>query len=176
MLNSKGTSCDLKYANWLDKRERLPRRIEKKLNNLNFLAFLGVYVAGGFFFFFFFFLTRRSRERLPLMPQRQTAKICCGVFRWRQKRRTVNRALSMISDSVSISSPIKNAEMTVQWIALNLTSCVFLNGLLRVSREILLHVQRRIRVDVGHVFGVKRNPYLKIKYTFESFHQPAAKL
>ena len=43
-------------------------------------------------------------------------------------------------------------------------------------REISLHVQRRIRVDVGHVFGVKTNPYLKIKYTFEIFHQPAVKL
>ena len=46
----------------------------------------------------------------------------------------------------------------------------------RVTREISLHVQRRIRVDVGHVFGVKTNPYLKIKYTFEIFHQPAVKL
>ena len=44
------------------------------------------------------------------------------------------------------------------------------------NREISLHVQRRIRVDVGHVFGVKTNPYLKIKYTFEIFHQPAVKL
>ena len=43
-------------------------------------------------------------------------------------------------------------------------------------REISLHVQRRIRVDVGHVFGIKTNPYLKIKYTFEIFHQPAVKL
>ena len=42
--------------------------------------------------------------------------------------------------------------------------------------QISLHVQRRIRVDVGHVFGVKTNPYLKIKYTFEIFHQPAVKL
>ena len=44
------------------------------------------------------------------------------------------------------------------------------------NREISLHVQRRIRVDVGLVFGVKINPYLKIKYTFEIFHQPAVKL
>ena len=44
------------------------------------------------------------------------------------------------------------------------------------NREILLYVQRRIRVDVGHVFGVKTNPYLKMKYTFEIFHQPAVKL
>ena len=44
------------------------------------------------------------------------------------------------------------------------------------NREISLHVQQRIRVDVGHVFGVKTNPYLKIKYTFETFHQPAVKL
>ena len=44
-----GTSRDLKYANWLDKRERLPRRRAKKFNNLNFLAFLCVCVAGGFF-------------------------------------------------------------------------------------------------------------------------------
>ena len=44
------------------------------------------------------------------------------------------------------------------------------------NREISLHVQRRIRVDVGHVFGVKTNPYLKIKYTFEIFHQHAVKL
>ena len=43
-------------------------------------------------------------------------------------------------------------------------------------RQILLYVQRRIRVDVAHVFGVKTNPYLKIKYTFEIFHQPAVKL
>ena len=41
--NSKGTSCDLRYANWLDKRECLPGRKAKKFNNLNFLAFLGVY-------------------------------------------------------------------------------------------------------------------------------------
>ena len=44
------------------------------------------------------------------------------------------------------------------------------------DRQISLYVQRRIRVDVGHVFGVKTNPYLKIKYTFEIFHQPAVKL
>ena len=44
------------------------------------------------------------------------------------------------------------------------------------NREISLHVQRHIRVDVGHVFGVKTNPYLKIKYTFEIFHQSAVKL
>ena len=43
-------------------------------------------------------------------------------------------------------------------------------------RDILLRVQQRIRVDVGLVFGVKINLYLKIKYTFESFHQPAVKL
>ena len=48
--------------------------------------------------------------------------------------------------------------------------------LYRDNREISLHVQRRIRVDVGHVFGVKTNPYLKIKYTIEIFHQPAVKL
>ena len=41
---------------------------------------------------------------------------------------------------------------------------------------IWLHVQRCIRVDVGLVFGVKINLYLKIKYTFEIFHQPAVKL
>ena len=41
------------------------------------------------------------------------------------------------------------------------------------NREISLHVQQRIRVDVGFIFGVKINPYLKIKYTFEIFHQPA---
>ena len=44
------------------------------------------------------------------------------------------------------------------------------------NRQISLYVHRRIRVDVGHVFGVKTNPYLKIKYTFEIFHQPAVKL
>ena len=44
------------------------------------------------------------------------------------------------------------------------------------NREISLYVQGRIRVDVGHIFGVKTNPYLKIKYTFEIFHQPAVKL
>ena len=44
------------------------------------------------------------------------------------------------------------------------------------NRQISLYVQRRIRVDVGHVFGVKTNPYLKIKFTFEIFHKPAAKL
>ena len=44
------------------------------------------------------------------------------------------------------------------------------------NRQISLHVQRRVRVDVGHIFGVKTNPYLKIKYTFEIFHQPAVKL
>ena len=44
------------------------------------------------------------------------------------------------------------------------------------KREISLHVQRRIRVDVGLVFDVKINPYLKIKNTFEIFHQPAVKL
>ena len=43
-------------------------------------------------------------------------------------------------------------------------------------RQISPHVQRRIRVDVGHVFGVKTNPHLKIKYTFEIFNQPAVKL
>ena len=37
-------------------------------------------------------------------------------------------------------------------------------------REISLYVQRRIRVDFGLVFGVKINPYLKIKYTFEIFY------
>ena len=41
------------------------------------------------------------------------------------------------------------------------------------TREISLYVQRCVRVDNGHVFGVKTNPYLKIKYTFEIFHQPA---
>ena len=45
-----------------------------------------------------------------------------------------------------------------------------------VIRQISLHVQRRIRVDVGHVFGVRTNPYLKINYSFEIFHQPAVKL
>ena len=45
-----------------------------------------------------------------------------------------------------------------------------------IIRKISLHVQRRVRVDVGHVFGTKTNPYLKIKYTFEIFHQPAVKL
>ena len=45
-----------------------------------------------------------------------------------------------------------------------------------INRQISLHVQRHIRVDVGHVFGTKTNPYLKIKYAFESFHQPAIKL
>ena len=54
--------------------------------------------------------------------------------------------------------------------------CAISGPLKRVNREISLHVQRRIRVDVGHVFGVKTNPYLKIKYTFEIFHQPAVKL
>ena len=44
------------------------------------------------------------------------------------------------------------------------------------NREISLHVERRIRVDVGLVFGVKINMYLKIKYTFEIFYQPAVKL
>ena len=44
------------------------------------------------------------------------------------------------------------------------------------NREISLHVQRRIRVDVGLVFSVKINLYLKIKYTLEIFHQPALKL
>ena len=43
-------------------------------------------------------------------------------------------------------------------------------------RQISLYVQQRIRVEVGHVFGTKTNPYLKIKYTFEIFHQPAIKL
>ena len=43
-------------------------------------------------------------------------------------------------------------------------------------REISPYVQRRVRVDIGNVFGVKTNPYLKIKYTFEIFHQPAVKL
>ena len=45
-----------------------------------------------------------------------------------------------------------------------------------INREISLHVQRRIGVDVGLVFGVKINPYLKVKYTLEIFHQPAVKL
>ena len=41
-----------------------------------------------------------------------------------------------------------------------------------------MYVQRRIRVDFGLVFSVKINPYLKIKCTFEIFHQrqPAVKL
>ena len=44
-------------------------------------------------------------------------------------------------------------------------------------REISLYVQRRIvRVDVGHVFPVKINPYWKFNYTFEIFYQPALKL
>ena len=43
-------------------------------------------------------------------------------------------------------------------------------------REILLYVQRRIRVDVGHVFPVKINPYWKFNYTFEIFYQPPIKL
>ena len=46
----------------------------------------------------------------------------------------------------------------------------------RLIREILLHVQRHIYADIGLVFGVKINPYLKIKDTFEIFHQPAVKL
>ena len=45
-----------------------------------------------------------------------------------------------------------------------------------INREISLYVQLRIRVDVGLVFGVKINPYLKIKYTFEIFYQHAVKL
>ena len=43
-------------------------------------------------------------------------------------------------------------------------------------REISLHVQQHQCVDVGLVFSVKINPCLKIKYTFEIFHQPAVKL
>ena len=58
----------------------------------------------------------------------------------------------------------------VSLIMVTITRHIFIN------REISLYVQRRIRVDVGHVFGVKTNPYLKIKYTFEIFHQPAVKL
>ena len=56
------------------------------------------------------------------------------------------------------------------------TILLHLNGYNFLIRQISLHVQRRVRVDVGHVFGVKTNPYLKIKYTFEIFHQPAVKL
>ena len=37
------------------------------------------------------------------------------------------------------------------------------------NRETSLYVQRRARIDVGHVFGVKTNPYLKIKYHLRSF-------
>ena len=40
---------------------------------------------------------------------------------------------------------------------------------LGVYREISLYVQRRIRVDVGHVFGVKTNPYLKSNTHLRSF-------
>ena len=58
--------------------------------------------------------------------------------------------------------------------------CIFVNlastSFKTNTREISLHVQRRIRVDFGLVFGVKINLYLKIKYTFEIFHQPAIKL
>ena len=36
-------------------------------------------------------------------------------------------------------------------------------------RQISLHVQRRIRVEVGHVFPVKINPYWKFNYSFEIF-------
>ena len=36
-----------------------------------------------------------------------------------------------------------------------------------IIMDISLYVQRRIRVDVGHVFDVKINPYVKMKYTFE---------
>ena len=39
--------------------------------------------------------------------------------------------------------------------------------------EISLYVQR---VDIGHVFPVKINPYWKINYTFEIYNQPAIKL
>ena len=47
------------------------------------------------------------------------------------------------------------------------------SGFHKNNSQISLYVQRRVRVDVGHVFGVKTNPYLTIKYTFEIFHQPA---
>ena len=55
--------------------------------------------------------------------------------------------------------------------------CCTLSSVVRLTiRQISLHVQRSVRVDVGYVFGVKTNPYLKIKYIFEIFHQPAVKL
>ena len=52
----------------------------------------------------------------------------------------------------------------------NLFFCVSYEVYQQYNREISLHVQRRVRVDVGLVFGVKIHPYLKIKYTFEIFH------
>ena len=57
----------------------------------------------------------------------------------------------------------------------NLSQDIFVHNSVD-NREISLYIQRRVRVDVGHVFSVKTNPYLKIKYTFEIFHQPAVKL
>ena len=65
-------------------------------------------------------------------------------------------------------------KFTTTWT--NSWSQIFTKEDIVINREISLYVQRRIRVDVGHVFGVKTNPYLKIKYTLEIFHQPAVKL
>ena len=42
--------------------------------------------------------------------------------------------------------------------------------------EISLQGQQRICADVGYVFVVKINLYLKIKYTLEITYQPAVKL
>ena len=46
------------------------------------------------------------------------------------------------------------------------------------NRDVLLYIQQqiRIKVQVDYVFTVKINLYLKMKYAFESFHQPAVTL
>ena len=73
----------------------------KMFNNLNFLAFLSVYVAGAFFVLFcfvLFFLTHRSRQSLRPKPQLKTRRQnCLGVSRWRQRRRSIIRALVIVN-------------------------------------------------------------------------------
>ena len=70
---------------------------------------------------------------------------------------------------LSIIQVLSNSKFIISWSS----GLTVFDG---YNREISLYVQRHIRVDVGHVFGVKTNPYFKIKYTFEIFHQPAVKL
>ena len=83
------------------------------------------------------------------------------------------------TSALTCNKPVCNVlhgVVTLQWVCGVIQSMNTVARILCDIREISLHVQRRIRVDVGLVFNVKINSYLKIKYTFEIFHQPAVKL